>query len=222
MANLAFHPTIAEALLDLRMDHERLFFLTTSGVQVVFRPLTIKEAQVISSSDDIAEYLIDDWVVGRCVLVSSLPLDQCIAGAIHKVSECVLNNSMVKDEKGVVKLLQERREAVGSLQSAIEAYICASFKNHTPSTARDLTQHEQMGLVAMSELLLDRKLDLDEILNPGKKKKRPKVRTPHRQPPVQGGYSSIHAGPTDADDILSEGSADVVDVNKDNSAMGGL
>lgn len=205
---------IGKALLML-LQHGQLLYLALecAGIdfEVIFRPLTLKEANIIdSSSQALPDFLIADWISESCVLCLIVNGEQesspnyittlAPAGLADRLSKCIIDISGFSSVSAYTGLLNECREEMQTMQAGIETFICAAFPGTKPSDIDKMTLFEQMKLLSRAELILGQALDI----------------SPTKPGAAKEGRASMSP---EAAAILSEGAADKPDPKLDNARL---
>lgn len=200
-------------LVELKNKFYQIFLLHLGSKEIVFRLLTIREAEVISKLIDILPlYQIHDWIIENCVIDGDKEYLQntAPAGYVEKVSDAIVERSSIKDSKAYMAKLDEYRNKVNTLQAVAESYICSAYKSLKPSDIKNMTYLEQIELLSKAEAILGKKLTLEGTGKKGKKK--------GAGPPTKSGY--VSDGP-DVSSILSKEAADKPNFEEDNRALNG-
>jgi len=205
---------VEESLLVLREQYEHLFYvgfaMTERQFEVVFRPLSLHEAGVITQvGPAIPPFDMNDWIALRGVLSISNaqglnPTDfinsaYCPAALPDLMAELILGVSGFEDPQSYVDLLDQARAEQQTIQASIENFICAAFPGTKPRDVGDMSVYEQMNMLARAEIMLGRQLDL----------------VPQQKQERQGARLSPEAAA-----ILSQGAADQPEPSRDNARMG--
>jgi hypothetical protein len=196
----------------LREQHEHLFYtafeMAQTGYEAVFRPMTLKETQVVTEAGPAMPPLdMNDWIAERCTLYLSNAMDLhpanficsvfCPAALPDLLAEQILGVSGFESQQKYVDLLNQSRQEMQTVQANIETFICAAFPGTKPRDVGNMDIYEQMSMLARAETMLGRQLDLA----PETTKKRGQRLSP------------------EAAAILAQGAADIPDPDVDNQVM---
>jgi len=196
-------------LLDLRERVEQLFLYELFGDKFVFRPLYLSELDSIASlSETIPEYIIDEWIIAKALLLSTCGKDYLLndapAGAVEALSSSVLLLSSPGDIQVINKSLEEERAKIGTDKGLIENTILAGTGNILGKEHKRITAREQSKYLVLAESTLGRKLEIQTPTTSTDKKGRKKQMSP------------------EAAAILSREAADKPDFDADNKMFRAL
>ena len=170
-------------LLDLRERVEQLFLYELFGDKFVFRPLYLSELDSIASlSETIPEYIIDEWIIAKALLLSTCGKDHLLndapAGAVEALSSSVLLLSSPGDIQVINKSLEEERAKIGTDKGLIENTILAGTGNILGKEHKRITAREQSKYLVLAESTLGRKLEIQTPTTSIDKKGRKKQMSP--------------------------------------------
>jgi hypothetical protein len=162
----------AKAFVALRADgHRELYFSQIGGRDVVFRPLTFDEYNLVC---DLERHMdgpfINDTIIRLCILYTDWDdgiegLIDCSKGLVpDKLAELILRRSKFQDENAFIKLVHEKRMAAYELDSVMQTYVCSVFKV-SPAEYEKYTLEEQVRLFAMAEVVIGNQVNVEDILS---------------------------------------------------------
>lgn len=191
----------ARELLEAKIKFGQLFRFDIQGNTVICRPLLISESElVVSFNEQLCDDVMEDWIIDRVVIYTTCPVDSLPAGIIPAMVSKILLYSNIKSEADFNKSVLNTRAKVETLQNTIEDIISKAYPSLTPDRIKNMTQYQQIHLLARAERITGNKLEIST----GKKKRKSPI-------PVQEGFSAI--------DIVSKEAADIPDFERDNQGM---
>jgi|6_EtaG_2_1085325.scaffolds.fasta_scaffold04195_2 hypothetical protein len=155
-------------LLMLRQQHEQLFYvkvtLESDIFEFIYRPLTLAETKAVSKiGPAIPPYLVNEEICKWCILAGD-PIEPgalfttAIASLADHLSDNILSHSGFNDPENFVRLLDEKRTTLDTLEGGIEAFICTAFHGLTPLDVQNMTLHQQVDRLAKAERMIGNQL----------------------------------------------------------------
>lgn len=203
--SVAFGISIEDSkkLLDAQEQHGQLFLFTLNNIKVVYRPLKVSELDTIQKLISICNQDgVDEWIVDKCVVFSSVDLYDALAGVINAVSKKIITSSSLTEVQ-YKELIALHRSKVETLESMVTTTI---LKVHPTIDPRKLDMFTRVKLQAVAEHALNTKIMFGDEAN--------------QAPKAKKGFTSL-GGQAKAD-ILSKEAADKPDFAKDNAQLNGV
>lgn len=165
---------IIDATVELKADgYKSLYYQSTKGLEVIFRPLTFDEYETIM---DLERYLdpaaINNTIVKMAVVFSTAGIQWVDnwkrAFDIDHIAQAILDISGFQNKARFFELMDEKRKLAKQVQSLMEIYICTAFKAISPLQLKDMTLEQQIELVAKAEEALGKPIPFDVIMKSDK------------------------------------------------------
>lgn len=149
-----------ERLAELKDDNRKIFIADLEGTEIVFRPLTFKEYDSISTHLELGATVTDveDYVVESAILdPTEIDLDDFKPGSITALAERVLDVSAFNDPDLASRAMDEAREAMMSIvQNVMKSFIYSVFPKSTITDdyLDNLTLYDMAYEAAMAERVI--------------------------------------------------------------------
>lgn len=163
--------------LDAKCKYKHLYkFYAASGDEIVYRLLTWQEYLAYTGAIDSGFTVssdIEEEIFKKCVIndIYTDCMDHLLAGDVLTIVSLILTQSGPQNIDEIDVSLDEKREAVHSLNNQIISLICQAFPGYTPDTIEQMDWETIMERLALAEsILISQNILQEPIQISGKKK----------------------------------------------------
>lgn len=115
-------------------------------------------------SNLLSDTAIEDWIVNKTLIILNTDKDKLLnkIGYYHitNIARKIMIESNIKDKDVFLSKLEESRVEAATIQNNLEALLVKAFPSLNPNYIKDLTQHKQLMLIGLAELITGIKLDV--------------------------------------------------------------
>jgi len=156
---------ISSQILTWKTKHGPIFYIKLNKSEYVFKILTKGEYETILGLQEHLKIDTGEIILKECLLYpkyNKRTFDKKLAGEVESLLECIGRTSGFSETEKVLSDLETFRESIGSLENQIIILICKAFPHLTLQDINNFTYEEIMRYIAISEVVLDVKLNIEK------------------------------------------------------------
>lgn len=148
-----------EEISKLKSDYGSIYSVSVAGVDVVFRPLTMNELDLVVNMGDsgFTAPEVEDFIVESAIVwPKDIDLENDFsAGSVTSLAESIMSESTVSEPDDLTQLLETSRDKGRTLRGMMKSIILSVQPAYTEEDLNDLTFVQLVEKVVLSEQIIE-------------------------------------------------------------------
>lgn len=156
---------LLKRLFEWKATFGTVYYIKIAGSEYIFRPLKKSEYLSMLALQGSMDMDSSDILLSECLLYPEYDIekfDSKLAGEVDSLVKCIDYVSGFSDTENFAKTMDVVRDSLGTLENQIAILICKAFPQLTLSDINKLTYEDLIRYVAISESILDVKLNIEK------------------------------------------------------------